>query len=60
MKQYILTDQEREIIKKYVETGERIEGFRMLLSRCRHMETITEDLAQVKWFLAKVEANKNK
>ncbi len=58
MRQYILTQQERQIIKKFTETGEKLEGFAMLLSRCRHMDTITEDLAQIKWFLAKIDAGK--
>ena len=57
MRQYILTGQERQIIRKYMETGEKIGGFAMLLSRCHHMETITEDLTQIKLFLAKTNAH---
>ena len=53
MREYILTDQERQIIKKYIETGEKLEGYRMLVSRARNMQTISEDLELIKQFLQK-------
>ncbi len=53
MREYLLTEQERQIIKKYAETGEKLEGFTMLLSRCRHMNTVNQDLELIKKFLAK-------
>jgi hypothetical protein len=53
MREYVLTANEREIIKKYIETGERLEGFAMLLSRCRSIETVNDDLELIKQFLAK-------
>lgn len=60
MRKHLLTEQERKIIKTYVETGEKLPGFAMLLSRSRHMPAINEDLVQIKWLLAKVEAEKAK
>ena len=54
MREYILTDQEKQIIKKYLENGEKLEGFRMLLSRCRSIESVNTDLELIKLFLAKV------
>ena len=53
MRNYLLTNQEREIIKKFLETGERPEGYRMLLSRCRHMQPINKDLQLIEQFLKK-------
>jgi hypothetical protein len=58
MREYILTEQEKQIIKKYLETGEKLEGFRMLLSRCRNIESVNADLELIKAFLAKVEVAK--
>jgi hypothetical protein len=56
MREYILTDQEKQIIKKYLENGEKLEGFRMLLSRCRSIESVNDDLELIKQFLAKTGA----
>ena len=58
MREYILTQQEKQIIKKYLETGEKLEGFRMLLSRIRNMQAVNADLELIKQFLAKVEGAK--
>jgi len=48
-----LTERERQIIKKYIETGEKLEGFRTLLTRCRRTETVQEDLDLIKQLLEK-------
>jgi hypothetical protein len=53
MREYILTENEKTIIKKYLETGERLEGYAMLLSRCRSIESVNDDLELIKQFLAK-------
>lgn len=53
MREYILTDNEKRIIQKYIETGEKLEGQKMLLSRCRHMQTINNDLNLIEQFLKK-------
>ena len=58
MREYILTEQEKQIIRKYLETGEKLEGFRMLLSRIRNMQAVSADLELIKQFLAKVEGAK--
>ena len=55
MREYVLTNQEKQIIQKYLETGEKSKGFRKLLSRTRHMQTVNSDLELIKQFLAKVE-----
>lgn len=55
MREYILTNQEKQIITKYLETGEKLEGFRMLLSRIRNIQAINTDLDLIKHLLAKVE-----
>jgi len=54
MREYVLTANEREIIRKYIETGERLEGFAMLQTRCRSIETVNADLELIKQFLSKI------
>jgi len=60
MREYILTKREKTIIKKYLETGERLEGFRMLLNRCRNIKPLEEDMQLIQRFLVKVEQIKKK
>ncbi len=55
MRKYVLTDVERNIIKRFLENGERLEGYAMLLTRIRNMQTINSDLELIKKFLSKVE-----
>lgn len=55
MREYILTEQERKIIKMFLETGEKLEGFRLLLHRTRTMKQIREDLNLIENFLRKIE-----
>lgn len=56
MREYVLTEKEREIIRAYLDSGVRLEGFRTLLTRCRHMEAIKTDLELIQQFLKKVES----
>ncbi len=58
MREYILTANEKAIIQRYLETGERLEGYAMLVSRCRNMGTISSDLELIKRFIEKVEGTK--
>jgi hypothetical protein len=58
MHEYSLTEQEKATIKRYLETGEKQEGFKMLLSRCKSIETVNADLELIKQFLSKVEEQK--
>ena len=58
MREYVLTEQEKQIIKRFLENGEKLEGFRMLLKRCRNIESVNADLELIKQFLAKVEGTK--
>jgi hypothetical protein len=58
MRGYVLTANEREIIRRYIENEERLEGFAMLLNRCGSIETVNADLELIKKFLAKVESAK--
>jgi hypothetical protein len=44
----LITGQEKAIIKKYLENGEKLEGFKMLLSRCKSIETVNADLELIK------------
>jgi len=54
MREYILTANEKEIIKRYIENGERLEGFAMLQTRCKSIEAVSADLELIKQFLAKI------
>jgi hypothetical protein len=44
----LLSEHERELIKRYLETGERLEGFKVILHRARaktvNRQKVTEDL----------------
>ena len=54
MRSYLLTEQERKMIRKFLETGDKLEGFKVLLYRCRHSQTtIKTDLDLIKKFLEK-------
>lgn len=53
MRKYILTDQERQIIKNYLETGQKLEGYAMLLHRCKNIQPTKEDLNLIEQFLKK-------
>jgi len=53
MRNYILTNREKEIIQTYLEKGLKLEGFNMLLHRCKQLETIHEDLDLIQKFLEK-------
>jgi len=53
VREYLLTEREKQIIRKYIETGEKLEGFRTLLTRCRHIDTVQEDLNLIKQLFEK-------
>jgi hypothetical protein len=53
MREYVLTEKEKTIIKKYLETGERLEGYAMLLSRCKRITPLKEDIKLIEQFLNK-------
>ena len=55
MRKAILTDKERQIINRYIENGEKLENFSVLVHRVRNMQVVTADLELIKQFLAKVE-----
>ena len=58
MRQYILSENEKAVIKEYLETGKKLEGFNVILHRARHLGTVNVDLELIKQFLAKVEGAK--
>ena len=61
MREQILTDHERKIIKTYWETNEKLPGFRTLLFRARKVKTtLDEDQVQIKRLLEKAGAEKPK
>jgi len=57
MRNYILTDHERTLIKRYLETGEKLDGFKVLLHRIRKTpiqpEIVQEDLNLLQELLKK-------
>jgi len=59
---YILSPHERKLIKRYLETGDKLEGFKVLLHRLRKQqinpEVIQEDLQLIKELLEKTENKK--
>jgi len=58
MRSYIITRREREIIKAFLERGERLEGYRMLVSRVRKLDLkdVDQQVQMIKAFLEKIKA----
>jgi hypothetical protein len=54
MRKSILTDKERQIINRYIESGEKLENFSVLVHRVRNMQNITNDLELINKFLSKI------
>lgn len=55
MREYILTEKEKEIINRFIDTGEKLNNFDTLLHRIRNMNGINADLTLIKKFVEKVE-----
>jgi CBS-domain-containing membrane protein len=55
---HLLTDTEKELITKYLDAGQKLAGFKVTLHRCRHMQTVQNDLELISEFLAKVKTEK--
>ncbi len=55
MRAYILTKRERQIIRRYLETGEKLDGFAVLLHYLKgnSRDTVKEDLELIQHFLKK-------
>lgn len=56
VRSYILSNQERDIIKKFLRTGEKLDGFRLVKSRIIHLVLIPveEDLRLIRDFKEKM------
>ena len=56
MRKYVLTSREKEIIREYVDTGKRLEGFRLMKSLIAKLDTseIEGDLELIKAFKKKL------
>lgn len=56
MKSHILTEHERRLIQAFLETGQRQEGFKVLLHRIRrNYKALKEDLDLISLVLEKAE-----
>jgi hypothetical protein len=58
LRDYILTPGEKRIIKEYLENGNKLEGFYVLVNRIRKHDpkTIASEEDLIRQFLAKVES----
>lgn len=57
MRTYILSENERKIIKTYLETGLNLNGFNVLRLRIkRSLPQLEEDLKLIKKFIEKLES----
>lgn len=55
MREYVLTDLERNIAEEFLKTGKKLDGFSVLRHRIeRNLETLDRDLGLVKKFYEKV------
>jgi hypothetical protein len=55
MKTYILTQTEEQTITRYLQTGEKTAGYRMVLHRCRKASRVKRQAALIAEFLTKAE-----
>jgi hypothetical protein len=56
MREYVLTDNERKILKQFLSNGTKLQGFSMLVFRARQAEKrLADDLALVRKVLKKAE-----
>ena len=54
MREYILTPHEREIVREFLETGKKLNGFRLLQLRMkRNIKALENDLRLINQVLAK-------
>lgn len=62
MRDYILTPTERKIIKEYLETGKKLEGFKVILHRARKQnpKQISEDVELIGELLRKAGEKQSK
>lgn len=59
MRSYILTEREREILKRFIETNEKLDGFSVLLHYLKkHRATLNQDLEMVETVLEKISSDK--
>lgn len=60
MRDYILTPAERKIIEEYLESGKKLEGFKVILFRARKQnpQQITKDVELLKQLLEKAGSTK--
>lgn len=55
MREYILTDREREILKNYLEKGIKLDGFSVLSLRAKRVsKKLGEDMKLIEAFLKKL------
>ncbi len=55
MRKRLLTDKERQIINRYIETGDKLENYSVLLHRTKNMQPVKNDLALIDKFLKKAD-----
>lgn len=61
MRSYILTERERKTLERHVETGEKLDGFTVLVHHLKkHRDTINEDLELVEASLRKIFSDRPK
>ena len=58
MRNYLITELEKRIIKAFLERGEKLEGFRKLKQRAKalNLDAIKEQVNLIEKFLKKIEA----
>jgi GTP cyclohydrolase FolE2 len=58
MRSYILTERERKILKRFIESGEKLDGFTVLLHYLKkHRASLSRDFEMVETVLEKVSSN---
>lgn len=59
MRSYILTERERKILRRFIETGEKLDGFAVLAHHLKkHRDTVSGDLELVQDSLQKISSDR--
>ena len=59
MRKRILTEKEHKIIEHYLENGDKLENFGVLVHRCRNMQTVENDFELIRQFMIKIDGEKS-
>lgn len=57
MRQYLLTEKERALIRGFLATGKKSDPLYVLLNRCRDLETVDSDRELISKLLSRINSD---